>query len=108
MDSAGAAKRDSLMSQITRAPALMKGLRGRPRSNSSCTSELNGCPDGSWPRRCQISSPECWIACTRLNTLEMLWIENSSAASPAVYRLPSTPITAMPRRAAGTSASAGM
>ncbi|BCQ62305.1 hypothetical protein PBOI14_40550 [Pseudomonas sp. Boi14] len=58
MDKAGAAKRDWLMSQITRAPALMKGLRGRPRSNSSCTRELNGCPEGSWPRRSQIASPE--------------------------------------------------
>ncbi|MNY80376.1 hypothetical protein D3C86_2213850 [compost metagenome] len=58
MDSEGAAKRDSLISQITRAPALMKGLRGTPRSNSSCTSELNGWPEGSCPRRCQMSSPE--------------------------------------------------
>ncbi|MCY1553263.1 hypothetical protein D9M68_897310 [compost metagenome] len=86
----------------------MNGLRGRPRSNSNCTSELNGCPDGSCPRRCQIASPECPIACTRLNTLEMLCTENAVCASPAQNNSPSLLYTAIPNWFAGTSASAGM
>ena len=36
-------------SVTTRAPALMKGLRGMPFSYSSCTRELNGLPEGSRP-----------------------------------------------------------
>ena len=36
-----------------------------------------------------MSSPECWIAWTRLNTLEMLWMENGRRASPAWNSSPS-------------------
>src|SRR5512133_1375769 len=37
---------DSRRSMRMRAPALMKGFRGMPFSYSSCTSELNGLPEG--------------------------------------------------------------
>ena len=47
----GTTKRWQRTSVITSAPALMNGLRGRPRSCSSCTSELNALPDGSRPTR---------------------------------------------------------
>src|SRR5476649_1178443 len=89
-------------------PGVMNGLRGRPRSNSSCTSELNGCPDGSCPSRSQIASPECLIACTRLKTLEILCTENGVCASPAQNSSPSLPYTAIPSCCAGTPARAGM
>lgn len=52
----GAVRRVSSRSLTTRAPALMKGLRGMPCSNSSCTRELKGWPEGSLPTRAQISS----------------------------------------------------
>ena len=42
---------DRMMSVTAIAPALMKGLRGLPRSNSSWTMELKGLPDGSRPTR---------------------------------------------------------
>ena len=61
------------------APALMKGLRGTPCSLSSCTSELNGLPEGSRPMRSHSASPSRRMASVSENSLEMLWIENGTA-----------------------------
>ncbi len=55
-----------------------------------------------------MSSPECWIAWTRLNTLEMLWMENGRRASPAWNSSPSRLYTAIPSWFGSTPASAGM
>ena len=64
----------------TMAPALMKGLRGMPRSNSSWTIELKGLPDGSRPTRRHSRSPNLPSASVSVKTLEMLWIENGVSA----------------------------
>ena len=50
-------QRSRSRSATAMAPALMKGLRGLPCSCSSCTSELNGLPDGSRPMRSHSASP---------------------------------------------------
>ena len=60
------------------APALMKGLRGLPFSNSSWTIELNAVPDGSRPTVVHSPSPTMPSASVSVNTLEMLWMENGS------------------------------
>ena len=62
------------------APALMKGLRGMPRSNSSWTMELKGLPDGSRPTRRHNRSPTLPRASVSVKTFEMLWIENGHFA----------------------------
>ena len=91
------------------APALMKGLRGVPCSNSSCTSELKAVPDGSRPMRDHsASSLSFCMASVSVKTLEMLWIENGCAPAPATASCPSRVRSAMPICPAGTRASAGM
>ena len=65
------------------APALMKGLRGMPCSNSSWTIELNALPDGSRPTRRHSRSPTLPSASVSVNTFEMLWIENGVSAVAA-------------------------
>ncbi len=65
------------------APALMKGLRGTPRSRSSCTMELNGLPEGSRPTRFQRRSPTMPRARVSVNTFDTLWIENGRLAVAA-------------------------
>jgi len=64
------------------APALMKGLRGMPRSYSSWTTELNGLPEGSRPTRRHNRSPALPKASVSVKTFEMLWIENAVSLSP--------------------------
>ena len=86
----------------------MNGLRGTPFSVSSCTSELNGLPDGSRPMRSHSRGPSARIASASVNTFEMLWIENGRSASPAPASTPSQVASAMPNCRAGTRASAGM
>ncbi len=78
------------------APALMKGLRGMPRSYSSWTMELKGLPDGSRPTRLHSRSPTLPSASVSVNTLEMLWIENGTSLSPPAATLPSASTTARP------------
>jgi hypothetical protein len=90
------------------APALMNGLRGMPRSVSSCTSELNGLPEGSRPMRCHSASPCARIASVSENTLEMLWMEKGTALSPACATSPAQVRRAMPNWCGDTRASAGM
>ena len=90
------------------APALMNGLRGMPRSYSSWTTELNGLPEGSRPTRCHSRSPTMPSANVRVNTFEMLWIENGTSQSPAAAIVPSAPITARPNWFGSTRASSGM
>jgi hypothetical protein len=65
------------------APALMKGLRGLPFSNSSCTMELNAVPEGSRPTRAHRLSPIMPSASVSVKTFEMLCIEKACSASPA-------------------------
>ena len=90
------------------APALMKGLRGMPRSHSSWTMELKGLPEGSRPTRCHSRSPTLPSASVSVNTLEMLWIENGTSLSPPAATLPSASITTRPKALASTRASSGM
>ena len=85
-----------LMSATTRAPALMKGLRGTPCSRSSWTMELNGVPEGSRPTRRQSVSPTLPSACVRANTFETLWIEKGSSLSPEAWISPSAVTTQSP------------
>jgi hypothetical protein len=65
------------------APALMKGLRGTPASRSSWTIELKAEPEGSRPTRFQIASPCLPSASVSVKTLEILWMEKASSASPS-------------------------
>ena len=96
------------MSVTTSAPALMNGLRGTPCSYSSCTSELNGLPDGSLPTRCHSASP--YTASTRasMNALEMLWMEKRLSLWPVAYSWPSSVATAIANCCGSSPASAGM
>lgn len=79
-----------------------------PRSLSSCTSELNGPPEGSRPMRSHIASPKARMASVSENTLDMLWIENGTAASPAAAVSPAQVRSAMPNCRGDTRASAGI
>ena len=88
---------DTITSVTAIAPALMNGLRGTPRSRSSWTIELNGLPEGSRPTRRHSRSPIMPSASVRVNTFEMLWIENGVSASPPAATRPSASITAMPK-----------
>jgi hypothetical protein len=96
------------VSVTTSAPALISGFRGTPFSASSWTMELNGEPEGSRPTRVHKSAPERFSAMVSVKTLEMLWIENGTFASPASAVSPSSAATAMPNFAGSTRASAGM
>ena len=71
---------ERIASVTAMAPALMKGLRGMPRSSSSCTIELNGLPEGSRPTRRHSRSPMRPSARVRVKTLVMLWTENGLVA----------------------------
>ena len=95
-------------SVTTSAPALMNGLRGRPCSWSSCSSELNGLPDGSRDTLRQISSPSCAITRARLKTLEMLCTEKRVSQSPTAWTWPSFMATTIPNWWGSTRASPGM
>ncbi len=86
----------------------MNGLRGMPFSDSSCTSELKGVPEGSRPTRCQTDSPPVASASWRVKSLEMLWTEKARCQSPAPYTSPSTVARARPKEAGSASARAGM
>ncbi len=101
-------KRLHSTSVTTSAPALINGLRGLPCSYSSCTSELKALPEGSRPTRCHRSSPSNWNASVQANSLEMLWMENGTAASPTQWLRPSANTSAMPKCVAGTLPSSGM
>ena len=80
----------STRSVTTMAPALMKGLRGRPCSCSSWTIELKADARGLAARPgVQRLSPCLPSASVSRNTLEMLWIENGTSASPAAWTAPS-------------------
>ena len=105
---ASAPRTPSSRSETAIAPALMNGLRGMPCSLSSCSSELNGLPEGSRWIRSQSASPSRRIARVSVNSLETLWIENGTALSPAAASSPAQVRRAMPNCAAGTRASAGM
>lgn len=95
-------------SVTTSAPALMNGLRGMPFSYSSCTSELNGLPDGSRPTRSHRLSPPSASARARANTLVMDCAENGTRQSPTPKTFPSRSAIAIPNCAGSTVASAGM
>ena len=86
----------------------MSGLRGLPFSASSWTIELNGEPDGSRPTRFHSAAFTRSSASESVNTLEMLWIEKGSSASPATWALPSPRTTASPSLRGSTCANAGM
>ena len=90
------------------APALMKGLRGLPRSRSSCTIELNGLPEGSRPTRRQSRSPTMPSASVRVKTFEMLWIENGVSLSPPTATSPCASTTAIPKLEGSMRASSGI
>ncbi len=81
--------RPSSRSDTTIAPALMNGLRGMPASVSNWTIELNALPDGSRPTRFHKASPTRPSAMVSVKTLQMLWIEKGSSASPATWAVPS-------------------
>ncbi len=95
-------------SVTTSAPALMKGLRGMPFSHSSCTSELNGVPDGSRPTRFQMSSLSLAMTSASEKAFDMDWTENGTSQSPTPYTSPLMSASAMPKRSVGTFSSAGM
>ena len=99
---------DRIVSVTAIAPALMNGLRGLPRSNSSWTMELNGLPDGSRPTRRHSRSPALPRARVSVKTFEMLWIENGVSLSPAAATCPSASITAMPKALGSARASSGI
>ena len=86
----------------------MNGLRGMPFSRSSWTIELKALPEGSRPTRRQSASPTLPRARVSVNTLDTLWIENGTSASPAARTCPSTVATAMPNWPGSTLASSGM
>ena len=90
------------------APALMKGLRGRPRSRSSWTIELNGLPDGSRPTLRHSRSPAMPSASVSVNTLETLWIENGVFAVAGRGDASLGVDTAMPKNLGSTRASSGI
>ena len=79
-----------------------------PCSRSSWTMELKAEPDGSRPTRCHRSLPILPSARDRVKTLDTLWIENGSWASPAVCSPPSSVATAMPIFDRSIRARAGM
>ena len=99
---------DRIASVTAMAPALMNGLRGMPRSNSSWTMELKGLPEGSRPTRCHSRSPTLPSASVSVKTFEMLWIENGVSLSPPAATLPSASITTSPNDLASTRASSGI
>ena len=99
---------DRITSVTAMAPALMKGLRGLPRSNSSWTMELNGLPDGSRPTRCHRLSPILPSASVSVKTLETLWMENGVSAVAARATLPWASTTTSPKALGSTLASSGM
>ena len=70
------------MSDITIAPALIKGFRGIPFSASSWNRALNEVPEGSLPNRSQIVSPRCAKAMAKVKSLLTLWIEKRICQSP--------------------------
>jgi hypothetical protein len=86
----------------------MNGLRGLPCSFSSCTSELNGLPEGSRPMRSHSASPMRCIESVSVKSFETLWIENGTSPSPAKASSPAQVRSAMPNCRASTRASAGM
>ncbi len=90
------------------APALMKGLRGTPRSSSNCTMELKGLPEGSRPTRRQSRSPTMPRARVSVKTFDMLWIENGTSLSPPAAIDPSAATTTRPKASASTVASSGI
>jgi hypothetical protein len=90
------------------APALMKGLRGRPASASSWTMELKAVPEGSRPTRRQTASPWRSSASTSAKTLLTDWMEKRVSASPAKCSMPSAVMTAMPNWWGLTLDSSGM
>lgn len=92
----------------TSAPALMNGLRGMPFSYSSCTSELNGLPEGSRPTRSHSASPPSASARASAKTLVMDWTEKGTCQSPTPKTLPSRSAIAIPNCPGSTDASAGM
>ncbi len=73
------------MSWVTTiAPALIIGLSGRPVSSSSEIS-LKASPDGSIPTaRSTVSSPRSSRATAYAKGLEIDWMVNSCASSPAL------------------------
>ena len=91
-----------------RRVVLAAGLRGTPRSRSSWTMELNGLPEGSRPTRSQSFSPTFSSTMVRVKTLEILWMENRSSASPAIASWPSTVASAIPNFLADILPRAGM
>ena len=72
----------SRISEITIAPAFIKGFRGMPLSASSWTRELNAVPEGSTPSLVQIFSPRILYAKLSESTFAILWIENFSLKLP--------------------------
>jgi hypothetical protein len=62
----------------------------------------------SRPTRCHRASPILPSASVTANTLEMLWIENGSSASPVEKVSPLTVATEMPNLRGSTAASLGM
>ena len=107
-NSFGFSRCERITSAVTKAPALMNGLRGLPCSYSSCTSELNADPEGSFPMRVHRSLPKMLRAMASENTFAMLCIENFTSEAPMLYVLPSSMCRHSPNWSGSTFASAGI
>lgn len=89
------------------APALTIGLV-RPPERSTAVRELNGSPVPLAPSFSRASSaPTSSQTSAKTNGFDTLMMVNARSASPAVKRWPFVPATQMPKRSAGTFASAG-
>ena len=75
---------------------------------STASTELNASPVAFTPIRSRTAAaPSRSHTSANTNGFEMLMIVNSRSASPTAYARPSVLTTQMPKRSAGTRASAG-
>ena len=89
--------------------ALRMPLPGcEPEHYAEEARRMKALPEGSRPTWLQRASPCLPSASVRRKTLEMLWIENGTPASPTAWSAPSTVATARPKRFGSTRASSGM
>ena len=70
--------------------------------------ELKALPDASRPTRRQTSLPTVASANVKVKTLDTLWIENATSASPVATMAPPTGSTAMPKWLTSALANSGI
>ncbi len=94
---------------VARAPALTIGFMVRSALSSMAMTESKGSPVLLTPSLRRASSgPSASQTRAKTKSLEMLWMVNSTSASPMAYTPPPTPATQTPKASGGASASAGM